>query len=109
MRKEIEKVNFCQPDNKHYCLECCRGINCCLIGSIENDKMGCTIHPDLENKDTSIKIQNRRPLCESVNCWINFSVEEKIKLLEVITNYKEPEFRMDDALDDAGIKRRIEP
>lgn len=99
----IENVNFCQPDEKHYCVECCRYIRCELIGKIDNGKQGCTLHPSFINRDTSIK--ERRPLCETVNCWINLPKEDKQILFETITKYKAGEFRMFKAKKDSGISK----
>lgn len=97
----VENINFCQPDIKHYCVECCRFIKCELLGPIDNEKLGCTIHPNFKNRDASIR--ERRPICKSVNCWEDLTIENKQKLFKTISEYKTGEFRMTQAKIDSGI------
>ena len=98
-----EKINFCQPDEKHFCVECCRGIQCEAISPIGNDKLGCALHPDYENRYEGLK---RRELCDNLICWDKLSKKDKTKLLKTISKYERKEYRMTQALKDTGIVRK---
>ena len=98
-----EKINFCQPDEKHFCIECCLGTQCEAISPIGDDKFGCALHPDYKYKYEGLK---RREICDNFICWDGLSEEDKTKLLETISKYERKKYSMTQALQDAGISRK---
>jgi hypothetical protein len=89
------EVFLCRPDETHWCVECCRGRECCMLGKLGDGTMGCRGH-DGKRFDGLTETS----FCRDFNCLTHEDLEE---LKTIISNLPQGEFRMSDIL---GIYRR---
>ena len=55
---------LCRPDADHYCIECCSGRGCSLLGPFSDKSLGCQGHSSFEGERTI----SQTPLCEEFDC-----------------------------------------
>lgn len=95
----MENIFLCRPDNTHWCVECCRGRTCCLLGDIGEDKMGCLGYNGKLTKDGLAQTA----FCQNFNCLSSKQLEHKKELIQIITKLPSGEFKISEVLKTASM------
>lgn len=86
-----EAVFLCRPDDFHYCVECCQGRKCCLLGKLEDGTLGCLGHHGRKMDSLT-----QTEFCKSFNCLRPY--EDPKILRKIIAELPPGEFRMSNVI-----------
>ncbi len=95
------KKALCQPDDSHYCVECCPS-GCFLLGDIGRGKRGCLGHNGKRFEGLT-----EQPICLELDCLDDFLPGDKEIIRQAILKLPPGEFRMSNILAQFKIGRRI--
>jgi len=95
------KKALCQPDDNHYCVECCPS-ECPLLGDIGRGKKGCLGHNDKRFEGLT-----ERPICLEFDCLDDFLPDDREIIRQAISRLPAGEFQMSQVLTQFRIGRRI--
>jgi hypothetical protein len=85
------EVFLCRTDDNHWCVECCRGRECCVLGELGDGTMGCRGHNGKRFDGLT-----ETSFCRNFNCLTREEDPEELRM--IISLLPEGEFRMDDIL-----------
>jgi len=88
----MEGIFLCRPDDDHWCIECCLGTGCCILGDTGAGRMGCLGHHGKLTEDGL----TQRPLCQDVNCLSSEQLKHKEDISRIIAKFPPGEFKMSD-------------
>lgn len=78
-------ILLCRPDEKHWCVECCKLRPCCYFGNLDDGKRGCLIY------------QKRPELCQNFNCvdsYFRMSQADAEEVRKIILAFPPGEFEV---------------
>jgi len=99
MKKEI---NFCRPDNSHYCTVCCQGRGCTNLGKLEDGSSGCLGHTSIENKSQEI---SQTEFCKSLSCLTLEDLKHSKDIVSLIRSLPEGNFSMQEVLESLNLRK----
>lgn len=90
----MENVLFCRPDDDHWCVECCQGRKCYLLGDLGGGKRGCLGYGGKLTEEGLTQTD----FCRDFRCLSEENLKRGEEFLQIIAGLPPGEFKMSDVL-----------